>query len=78
MSWSSRKYPLGKTELHVHMKKASPYLTSLKYYLKALHSNIFKHFEISSESTVGMPWGSRNHPFRETDSLYCFYGCTLI
>ena len=19
-----------------------------------------------------MPWGSRNHPFRETESIYCF------
>ena len=25
-----------------------------------------------------MPWSSRNHPFHETESIYCFYGCILI
>ena len=46
MSWSSRKYPPEKTEFialmdaHPYKKKASPYLISLRYYPKALHSNI--------------------------------------
>ena len=45
MSWSSRKYPLDKTEFIAPIdayphEKTSPYLISLKYYLKAPHSNI--------------------------------------
>ena len=45
MSESSRKYPPDKNDLlllwmHIHRKKASQYFKSLKYYLKALYSNV--------------------------------------
>ena len=48
-------------------KKASSSLKSLKYCLKALL--ILKHFEMLSQSTLGIPWSSRKHLLDKTEFI---------
>ena len=62
--------------MHIHIKKS----ISIPHIFEILwKSTSFKYLStLKYYLKVGMPWSSINHPFHETESIYCFCGCILI